>query len=168
MHRQFAARCFITIFVVASTACGTGAETEWTRQVELTFSHSDKSRSSLRLDDGLIGEAQGDLELNQSRSLLLSSLSTKTLCVKGTFAFLDEIPLTTDTCPADLSGTWATHAFLTTAFQHTTQQSQVAGLGLLVQPPRQDTVYRLRVIGDAYDIESGRSSVTFEYAPVRK
>jgi hypothetical protein len=119
----------------------------------------------VQLEDGTIVADEGDLSLYQAQTLSLSSPTPASLCAKGTFDALGDIPTEIDTCPAGLSGTWEDRAYLGGATLHTIEESYVAGLGLLVWNEEHTALYRLRVVGDSYD-EQGVSKATFDYEPV--
>ena len=118
-----------------------------------------------QLEDGAIVADDGDLSLYQAMVLSLASPTPGSLCAKGKFAALSDIPAEVDTCPAALSGTWEQRAYLGSATLHTSEESTVIGLGLLVWNEEHTALYRLRVVGDSYDAQ-GVSTATFDYEPV--
>lgn len=54
-----------------------------------------------------------------------------------------------DTCPAALSGTWEEFAYPSATTLHTSEESFVVGLGLLLWSKEHTALYRLRVVGDS-------------------
>ena len=67
--------------------------------------------------------------------------------------------------PTAPSGTREQFAYLSATSLHTTEESYVIGLGLLLWNREHTTLYRLRVVGDSYDAQ-GMSTATFDYEPV--
>lgn len=136
----------------------------WPKRVTLVTKLATDESGSVRLADGALVEDGGDLSLDVGRVLSLSSPTSDSLCAKGTFDALEDIPTTVDTCPASLSGTWEQRTYLSAASLHTDEESSVVGLGLLVWSEDHTALYRLRVAGDSY--AAGVSTATFDYEPV--
>jgi hypothetical protein len=109
---------------------------------------------SLRLADQRVlpDGSPADLTLYQAMMLSLRSPQARSICTKGTFAALADIPTDLGSCPADLGGEWTQHAYLSGSYQHTAAQSTITGLGLLVRDQAQ-TLFRVRVLGDSYSAD---------------
>ncbi len=97
--------------------------------------------------------------------LSIRSPTPESICEKGNFATLGDIPTALDTCPEALSGGWENYAYLSAATLHTTEESYAAGLGLLLWNKDHTALYRLRVVGDSYDAQ-GVTTATLDYEPV--
>jgi hypothetical protein len=97
--------------------------------------------------------------------LSIRSPTPDSVCEKGKFAELGDIPTEVDTCPAALSGTWEKYAYLSATTLHTSEESFVVGLGLLLRNKEHTALYRARVVGDSYDAQ-GMSTATIDYEPV--
>lgn len=144
----------------------TGASDLWPRRVTLETPGLVEPSPAIRLADGLLDD-DGDLRLYQTMVLTLRSPTAETVCTKGTFASLADIPTSVDDCPGDpLSPVWHDYASLDAATIHTEAESNAIGLGLLVRDAELTTLYRLRILGDSYSAATGRSTVTFDYEPV--
>ncbi|WP_437488879.1 hypothetical protein WME75_09605 [Sorangium sp. So ce1014] len=92
----------------------------------------------------------------------LRSTAAESICERGTsFAALAEIPTDVDGCSS-----WTAFASLSGTSIHESDESYRIGLGLLVWDAEHAALYRLRVLGDSYDVTVG-STATFEYEPVR-
>jgi hypothetical protein len=141
--------------------------TEWTgpKRVTLVTQLAAAQSDGVHLADGAIVAGGGDLNLYQAMVLSLSSPTPDSLCDKGEFTALSDIPTEVDTCPAAPSGTWGQRAYLSGASLHTSEESYVIGLGLLVWNKEHTELYRLRIAGDSYDAQ-GVSTATFDYEPV--
>lgn len=139
----------------------------WTgpKRVTLVTRAAGNESDGMQLADGAIVAGDGDLNLYQAMVLSLGSPTPGSLCEKGTFSALSDIPTDVDTCPAALSGTWGQRAYLGAAIVHTSEESDAIGLGLLVWNEEHTALYRLRVAGDSYDAQ-GVSTATFDYEPV--
>jgi len=137
---------------------------EWPRRVTLVTNHSEEGTPALKLAEGTLLAEGGDIHLALAYVLSLRG-SPDSVCEKGTFDALGDVPTDLDTCPAASSGTWGPSAYLDASWLHTQEESNVIGLGLLVWDEAHTTVYRLRVLGDSYD-EQGQATVTFDYEPV--
>ena len=146
--------------------CGaeTSSEPAWPKRVTITTQGA-MGGDGVRLADGAIVAGGGDLRLYQAMVLSLRTPAADSLCEKGTFASLEEIPTAIDACPEAYGGAWGQHAYLSASTTHTSEESYVIGLGLLVRDEDHTVVYRLRIVGDSYDIQ-GRSTATFDYEPV--
>ncbi|APR88406.1 hypothetical protein A7982_13755 [Minicystis rosea] len=147
--------------------CGaeTSAEPTWPKRVTIVTESAAQEGDGVRLADGVIVAGGGDLRLYQAMVLSLSSPTPDSLCEKGTFASLAEIPTATNACPKAYASAWGQRVYLSGSTVHTSEESYVIGLGLLVRDEDHAAVYRLRVVGDSYDME-GRSTATFDYEPV--
>lgn len=139
--------------------------TAWPKRVTLETPGVATESDGVRLADGAIVADGGDLNLFQAMVLSLGSPTEGSVCAKGTFTALSDIPAEVDDCPAALSGTWEQRAYLSAASVHTSEESYVIGLGLLVRDEEHTALYRLRVAGDSYDAQ-GVSTATFDYEPV--
>jgi len=140
-------------------------ESVWPQRVTLVTTGAGVGSDSVQFADAAIIAGDGDLRLHQAMVLSIRSPTPESVCEKGKFAALDDIPTDLDACPAALSGTWGTAAYLDAATLHTSDESYAAGLGFLVRDRDHTALYRLRVVGDSYDAQ-GRSTVTFDYEPV--
>lgn len=137
----------------------------WPKRVTLATQVAATESDGVRLEGGAVVADDGDLSLYQAMVLSLGSPSPGSVCAKGTFTVLGDIPAEVDTCPAALSGTWEQRAYLSAATVHPSEESTVIGLGLLVWDEEHTALYRLRVVGDSYDAQ-GVSTATFDYEPV--
>ncbi|MFT3769376.1 MAG: hypothetical protein QM820_28395 [Minicystis sp.] len=148
-----------------TTSSGTTSSETWPKRVTLMTKLAASENGGVRLADGTIVTSGGDLTLYQAMVLSISTPTADSLCEKGTFDALSDVPTTIDACPASLSGTWEQRAYLSAATTHGSDQSYVIGLGILVRNPDHTAMYRLRVVGDSYD-SGGVSTATFDYEPV--
>ncbi|WP_437634047.1 hypothetical protein [Sorangium sp. So ce854] len=132
----------------------------WPKTVTLAVQGIGEVGEHVRLSDGTVSDA-GDLGVQSSRVISLQSATTDSICEVGTsFAALADIP-------ADVAGcSWVPIAYLSATSIHESEESYRIGLGLLVWDAERATLYRLRVLGDSYDVTGG-STATFEYEPVR-
>lgn len=151
-----------------STTATTGPVAgEWPRRVTLETPGLVEPSPAIRLADGSLDAEAGDLRLHQTMILSLRSPTAETVCNKGTFASLADIPTSEDGCPGDpLSPVWHDFADLGGATIHTPEESSSIGLGLLIRDAGLTTLYRVRILGDSYSAETGVSTVTFDYEPV--
>jgi len=136
----------------------------WPMRVTLVTQLAANQSEGVQLADGAILAGDGDLSLDQAMVLSLSSPAPDSLCEKGTFTALSDIPTELDTCPAAASGTWGQRVYLSAAAPHTSEESNVIGLGVLVRNEEHTALYRLRVVGDSYD-DQGVSTATIAYEP---
>ncbi|MFO0762886.1 MAG: hypothetical protein U0359_41000 [Byssovorax sp.] len=145
----------------------TAPEAMWPKRATLTasFSDGDGSKPSVKLADGVTidGEA-GDLTLHQSKVLSLGAATPASICEKGTFDALDDIPADEGSCPGSPTGSWTQIVYLSATSLHTTEESMIEGLGILVRDADHGELYRLRLVSDSYG--DGASTATFDYAPV--
>lgn len=137
----------------------------WPKQIVLVNPEVSSSADGVRFEDGATVAGAGDLRLFVGKVLSIQSPAPESVCAKGTFATLGDVPTETDACPASLSKTWSNYAYLDATWQHTTEESNAAGLGLLLRDKDHEVLYRARVVGDSYDAEGG-STVTIDYEPV--
>jgi hypothetical protein len=160
---------FLTGCGMETTPTSTGSprptDPAWPKRVTLVTKLATNESGGVRLADGALVEGGRDLSLDLGRVLSLSSPTSASLCEKGKFDALEDIPTTVDTCPASLSGTWEQRTYLSAASLHTNEESSVVGLGLLMRNEEHTALYRLRIVGDSYDA-SGVSTATFDYEPV--
>ncbi len=138
---------------------------EWPKRVTLVTTIAATETGGVQLADGAIVAGEGDLSLYQSKVLSIRSLTADSVCEKGTYAALGDVPTDIDACPAALSGTWENFAYLSATTLHTTEESYVIGLGLLLWNKEHMVLYRVRVVGDSYDAQ-GMSTATLDYEPV--
>ena len=138
---------------------------EWPRQVRLQTPGVAEDSAFVVLATGEQVAESGDLNLYQGRVLSLSSPVDASVCAKGVYDSLGDIPTDPEVCPGDVEGAWRRFAYLDSARIHTEAESYTIGLGLLVRDVGHTSVYRLRILGDSYSAE-GISTVFFEYAPV--
>lgn len=132
----------------------------WPRTVTLT-SQDIGTGNYVRLSDGAVSDV-GDLGIQSSRVISLRSTAAESICERGTsFAALGDIPTDVDGCSS-----WTPIAYLSGTTIHESDESYRIGLGLLVWDAEHAALYRLRVLGDSYDVAAG-STATFEYEPVR-
>ncbi|WP_438003321.1 hypothetical protein WME89_31055 [Sorangium sp. So ce321] len=162
-------RAWLSLSLLFVGGCGgteaVPEESTGPRRVTLVTPSAATESDGVRLADGAIVAGGGDLSLYQAMVLSLSSPTPGSLCAKGIFSALGDVPTEVDTCPAGLTGSWEQRTYLSGATTHTTEQSSVIGLGLLVWNADHTALYRLRVIGDSYDGQ-GVSTATFDVEPV--
>ncbi|WP_437733508.1 hypothetical protein [Sorangium sp. So ce1335] len=133
----------------------------WPRTVTLAVQGIGEIGEHVRLSDGAVSDA-GDLGVQSSRVIALRSPADGSICEVGTsFASLADIPSDVAACSE-----WAPVAYLSATSIHVSDESYRIGLGLLVWDAEHAALYRLRVLGDSYDVAAG-STATFEYEPVR-
>ncbi|MEP7120113.1 MAG: hypothetical protein ABJE95_04345 [Byssovorax sp.] len=150
----------------SSSSTGTGTlGTTWPKRVTLLSSFAADASDGVQLADGITVPGPGDLSLYTGKVLSISSATPDSVCNKGTFDALSDIPIELDTCAADFYKGWTNYAYLSAASVHTTEQSYAIGLGLLLRDKEHTAVYRARVVGDSFDAE-GMSTATFDYEPV--
>ena len=137
----------------------------WPKQIRLQTPEVGTDSPFLVLATGAHDEAAGDLNLYQGRVLSLSSSVDASVCAKGVFDQLADIPTDPESGPGDVEGAWRRCAYLDSARTHTEAESTAIGLGLLVRDVNHSALYRLRVLGDSYSTE-GISTVLFDYEPV--
>ena len=141
----------------------------WPRRVVLSqrlpATGGDYVYDYLRLADGLVAGAPGDLNVFTARSIGFDGHSAMALCEKGPHASLASVPVDTADCPLSLDNAWHRFALFGETSPHTTEQSRSAGWSMLVRSGDGGPVYRLRIVGDSYDA-SVLTSVTFDYEPV--
>lgn len=131
-----------------------------------TLDAEERLESGVRFSDGsLLGPDDADLFMNQARVISLASKGAESLCEKGVFDSIDDIPTTVDECPANTSGAWNARIYLSASTNHTTSESNRIGVGLLAWNTNHTALYKLLVVGDSYDFE-GVSTVTFDYERV--
>lgn len=147
-----------------STSTGTMGEV-WPKRVTLASSLGADQIDGVLLVDGVSVAGEGDLSLFTGKMLSIRSPTPESVCAKGTFAALADVPTDIDSCPAALGGTWEYFAYLSATTLHTTEESLAAGLGLLLWNKEHTALYRARVVGDSYDAQ-GMSTVTLDYEPV--
>ena len=148
----------------ASTSTGTMGPM-WPKRITLLSSFAADQSAGLQLSDGVIVAGEGDLSLATSKVLSVRSPTTDSVCEKGKFEALGDVPAEVDSCPGALSGTWEKFAYLSATTLHTTEESYVIGLGLLLRNKEHTALYRARVVGDSYDAQ-GMATATFDYEPV--
>ncbi|WP_438025609.1 hypothetical protein [Sorangium sp. So ce233] len=133
----------------------------WPKTVTLAVQNIGEAGEHVRLSDGTVSDA-GDLGAHMSRSTYLQSPVEGSVCELGTsFAKLADIPTDVAACSR-----WASRAYLSALSIHESNESYRIGIGLLVWDAERAALYRLRVLGDSYDVIAG-STATFEYEPVR-
>ena len=141
------------------------APSDWPRQVRLQTPEVGMDSPFVLLATGEQAPDAGDLNLYQGRVLSLISPVDNSVCAKGVYEQLSEIPADPESCPADVEGAWRNFAYLDSARIHTEAESYTIGLGLLVRDVDHTAVYRLRILGDSYSAE-GVATVFFEYEPL--
>jgi hypothetical protein len=159
----------------ASASSSTGAESSlsstgtmgevWPKRITLVSSLGADQSDGVQLVAGVMAAGDGDLSLYTGKMLSVTSPVPESVCAKGKFDALGDVPTDLDSCPADLSGTWQHFAYLSATTLHTTEDSMVAGLGLLLWNEEHTALYRARVVGDSYDAQA-MSTVTIDYEPV--
>ncbi|MGK3998588.1 hypothetical protein [Sorangium sp. So ce1024] len=133
----------------------------WPKTITLAVQGIGRNGEHVRLSDGAVSDA-GDLGVQLSRQVALRSPVDGGICEVGmSFARLADIPTDVAACSQ-----WTPIAYLSATSIHESDESYVIGLGLLVWDAEQDALYRLRVLGDSYDMD-GNATATFEYEPVR-
>lgn len=141
------------------------ASSEWPRQVRLQTPEVGVESPFVLLATGEQAAEAGDLNLYQGRVLSLTSPVEASVCAKGVYDKLSDIPTDLESCPADVEGAWRKFAYLDSARIHTEAESYTIGLGLLVRDVDHTATYRMRILGDSYSAE-GVATVFFEYAPL--
>ncbi|WP_437779297.1 hypothetical protein [Sorangium sp. So ce1097] len=132
----------------------------WPKTVTLAVQGIGEAGEHVRLSDGTVSDA-GDLGVQLSRLVALRSAAADSICEMGmSYAALADIPIDVAGC------SWSPVAYLSATSIHESDESYRIGLGLLVWDAERATLYRLRVLGDSYDV-TGASTATFEYEPVR-
>ncbi|XXX79855.1 hypothetical protein WMF30_13880 [Sorangium sp. So ce134] len=130
----------------------------WPRTVTLTAKEIGTG-DYVRLSDGTVSDA-GDLGIQSAMVISLRSAAPESICERGTsFAALADVPTDVAGCSS-----WAPIAYLSGTTIHESDESYRIGVGLLVWDAEHVTLYRLRVLGDSYDVTAG-STATFEYEP---
>ena len=164
---SFLVGCGMETTPIGAGSAGTSGSTEpaWPKRVTLVTQLGATQSNGVQLEEGDIIAGEGDLKLDQAMVLSIATPTPESLCEKGTFAALGDIPTAVDACPAAPTGTWEKRVYLSAASLHTSEESTVIGLGLLVRNEDHTALYRLRVVGDSYDAE-GMSTATFDYEPV--
>ncbi|WP_437478081.1 hypothetical protein WME75_29570 [Sorangium sp. So ce1014] len=133
----------------------------WPKTVTLAVQNFGEVGEHVRLSDGAVSDA-GDLGVELTRFISLRSPVGGSICEVGrSFAELADIPTDVAACSE-----WFSTVNLTWRFTHESDESEVIGFGLLVWDAEHAALYRLRVLGDSYDVNAG-STATFEYEPVR-
>ncbi len=137
----------------------------WPKRIVLVNHAISNPGDSVRLEDASTVAGDGDVSLFAGKVLSIVSPTPESVCAKGTFPTLDDVPTAIDTCSGSLSKTWEHYAYLDAAWTHTTEESNAVGLGLLLRDKDHKVLYRARVVGDSYDPEGG-STATLDYEPV--
>lgn len=138
---------------------------EWPKRITLVTHLAGNPGDGVRLADGMPVAGKGDLSLYQAMVLSIASPAPDSICEKGKFASLSDIPTEVDVCPEAYMGAWKQRTYLSASTVHTSEESYVIGLGLLLRNEEHTALYRVRVIGDSYDME-GKSTATLDYEPV--
>jgi hypothetical protein len=158
----------------ASTSHGgtSAAPENWPKQVTLLSPSLVTASKAVRLADGELVDDAGDVALFLGLQLSLvpaSSESDEIFCDHGVRAALSEVPTNDQFCAGTAAGRWAARLFLSGSIYHSNEESHVIGLSALVRSPETNSVYRLRILGDAVGPNEegflGIASVTFEYEP---
>jgi hypothetical protein len=137
----------------------------WPRRITLVSTLGMDQSDGVQLADGAIVVGDGDLSLFSGKMLSVRAPVPASVCAKGKYAALGDVPAEIDSCPGALSGTWEPFAYLSATTVHSTEDSYAAGLGLLLRDKDHAVLYRARVVGDSYDAE-GMSTATLDYEPV--
>lgn len=148
----------------SSTSTGTMGPM-WPKRITLLSSFAADQSDGVQLSDGVTVVGEGDLSLTTSKVLSVRSPTPDSVCEKGKFEALGDVPTEIDSCPGALSGTWEKFAYLSATTLHTTEESYVIGLGLLLRSKEHTALYRARVVGDSYDAQ-GMATATIDYEPV--
>ena len=135
-------------------------------RVVLTHTFEDPSASGVRLSDATFTGPEGaDIFMNQAQVLSLGVFSGNSLCEKGIFDSIEDIPVSLDDCPASGSGAWTPRVYLSASTNHATAESERIGLGILAWNADRTALYKLLIVGDSYNAQ-GVSTVTFDYERV--
>ena len=141
----------------------------WPRRVVLSewvpAAGADLAHDHLRLADGVVGTEAADLTVFAARSIGIDGGAAGTLCEKGVFASLAEVPVGATDCPLSTANAWERFALFGATSRHTTEQSTSVGTSLLARSAGGGPLYRLRIVGDSYEA-SFATTVTFDYEPV--
>jgi hypothetical protein len=138
---------------------------EWPKRITLVAPPAGNQGDGVQLADGVLVAGKGDLSLSQAMVLSIASPAPDSICEKGVFASLSDIPTEVDACPASLTGAWHQRAYLSASTVHTNEESTAIGLGLLLRNKEHTALYRVRVIGDSYGV-GGPPTATLDYEPV--
>jgi hypothetical protein len=136
----------------------------WPKRIVLKTKEIGTPSDGVLFADGTTVMGDGDLTLYSSKMLSISSPTAESVCEKGKFDALGDVPTDVGGCPAALSGTWEKFAYLSATTTHTTEESYVIGLGLLLWNADHTVMYRARVVGDSYDT-AGQATATLDYEP---
>lgn len=137
----------------------------WPRRITLQGNIADPT-DQLRLADGAVVPAGGDLRLVLGRIIALWSPTKDGVCQKGGYPSLEAIPADTGSCPSSLSMGWEAGAQVSATFQHTAEESTSLGTSMLVRDAGKTALYRLRILSDSYDKMTFIGTITFDYQPV--
>jgi hypothetical protein len=141
----------------------------WPRRVVLSQwlpdAGGDYAHDNLGLADGVVGATPADLDVFSARSIGLDGGGPATLCEKGTFAALADVPVDPTGCPGSPGNAWQRLALFGATSLHTTEQSASTGTSMLARSAGGGPTYRLRILGDSYQA-SVLTTVTFDYEPV--
>ncbi len=143
---------------------GSGTE-QWPKRITLATQGFTNASDGVQLADGAIVAGEGDLSLWMAQQLSLTSPSAGSICDKGRFATLADVPTDTDGCPGASDGAWVARVYLSASSVHTSEESYAIGLGLLLRNEEHTALYRLRVLGDSRDTQDV-GTATFDYEPV--
>tara|TARA_R110002096_G_scaffold16898_9_gene57953 strand:+ start:76057 stop:76623 length:567 start_codon:yes stop_codon:yes gene_type:complete len=169
--------CFSPFLLAASLSAGCGGSASESpdaggllrcepARVVLTHTFEDPSASGVRFSDAtLTGPEDADIFMNQAQVLSLGMFSGNSLCEKGIFESIEDIPLNLDDCPASGSGEWTPRVYLSASTIHATPESERIGLGILAWNADRTALYKLLVVGDSYNTQ-GVSTVSFDYERV--
>ena len=157
------------MMILLLVACGNAVDSEQiaetpvsARTITLTTTFGATDHADLVLTTGEL-VAEGDVRLNQTRILSLTTLLPDGVCEKGTYETIEEIPTDLESCPGSAANDWGPILYLGGASIHDESASTVGGLSALVRDDT--TVYRLRMISDSYSSDTV-STATFSYIPV--
>lgn len=114
----------------------------------------------LQLADGGIVPAGGDLQLWEAMVVSLGASTPESICVKGRFTALDEVPTGDEQC---LNGARWTDRW--TLGGSVVGINQFVGLSALVRNASHSATYRLRVVSDSLDASGTKLTLDYELLP---
>ena len=95
-----------------STSTSTGTMgLMWPKRITLLSSFAADQSDGVQLSDGVTVAGEGDLSLFTSKVLSIRLPTPDSVCEKGTFEALSDVPAEIDSCPGALSGTWENFAY---------------------------------------------------------
>jgi hypothetical protein len=162
-------RSAIVLLGIFIAACGTDNRTVDGPRVTLVASEvgigEGLDLATFSITDETASRGSVDFCLGWAMVISLRGKHDEMFCQKGRdYARIEDIPTDLDGCPAAYGMMWSSIAYLSGSARHTLEDSYVAGDGYLVRDRAGDKLYRMLVVGDAFDSEG--AVVVLEIAPV--